>query len=200
MIYGAPMWNNPATYYSQINNSIESLLHVVLPDNWLESCGPTAMASCIDALGCMQSLTLGSYHPQIEDLITLYMNDPQNASILTKIRNVPGVPGNRVPQYYPTAAKALFGVNAKFVWTEDSVDVVIDALMQQQTAQLCFKSPGHFVAVVAYDSDSHELIYNDSNARQFKVKGGGFNVRIPIKSFTRFQGYAIIYLGRAPKE
>lgn len=193
MIYGAPRWSNPDTYYSQVNNSVESLLRVVLPGDWLESCGPTAMASCIDAIGCINTAKLGKYEPQVEDIITLFLNDPRNN--LAKIRNVPGIPGNRVPQYYPFAAKALFNVQSKFVWTGDDADVVIDALMRQAAVQLCFKTPGHFVAVVAYDSDKHELIYNDSNATQFKTRGGGFNLRMPIKSFTRFQGYAIIYEG-----
>jgi hypothetical protein len=108
-----------------------------------------------------------------------FFNDPRNYESLKKAR--PDTPpdvwhGNEVPQFYPVAVPAVFGVKAQFLWGND-FDKIAACLAQGRSAQLCLVKPGHYIAAVAYDDEAQEIIYNDPWPGRFS-DGNGFNRRM----------------------
>lgn len=199
MIKGAPYWNDRNHYYVQTNNPTETLLKKVRLTDWLESCGPTAAVNCISALGYDVTITCpGPYRPQPEEVLTDFFNDPVNFEKLERIRQVDDqyLPKNRIPQLYPYAVKKVFGVPARFAWLSDFSDIA-DCFYIGSTVQLCLENPGHYVAVIAYDEEVDELIYNDPWPDRFP-DGNGFNRRMDKTEYQdNVKPYAIIYRGAA---
>ncbi len=197
MIVGARYWNDRARYYSQENNSIEALLKRT-GRKWLESCGPTACVTCLDVLGYDIAIRAqGVYAPQAEDVVTLAMNDPRFASTLAAIRGgVEALPGNRVPQYYPWAAKVVFNALALFVlplsWTR-----LVDEIRSGAAVQICRIDPGHYVAAVAYDSETREIIYHDPWPSG-QPDGDGFSKKLTEDEYRgRFHPWGVVYERRS---
>jgi hypothetical protein len=167
MIIGLPRWDDPDAYYSQENNAIEEILQDagnLKGLGWLETCGPTAAINILAALGVSLNVaTPGGWNPQPEDVLSLYLNDPRNHKVLGAVRadvKPDEIMGNRVPQYYPTAIKAVFNISADFAWGA-VFSSIVRAIDNQRGVMLCMKKPGHYIAVVAYDRGTQELIYND---------------------------------------
>ena len=222
MIYGAKFWNDKDRYYRQDNNpseetlrkdSIEDIREVekLLRANgvaeyviglvkkelrgFLESCGPTAAVNCLAALDYnLKILCPGPYRPQPEETLMDFFNNPLNYDALEAIRqDVDPVssPGNRIPQWYPYAVKEVFGATGVFVWISGYVKT-ISYLKHGWALQLCLVDPGHYIAAVAYDDESSEIIYNDPWPAG--VGGNGFNQRLNIAEFDRnVKKFAIIY-------
>jgi hypothetical protein len=108
-----------------------------------------------------------------------FFNDPRNYEALKKAR--PDTPpevwhGNEVPQFYPIAVKAVFGVKAAFEWGAEFTKVAA-YLQAGKAVQLCLVKPGHYIAAVAFDQDTREIIFNDPWPGRFKDKNG-FNRRM----------------------
>lgn len=133
--------------------------------------------------------TVGGWEPQPKDVLALYMNDPSNKKKFLKARDnlEPGnVPGNRVPQYFPVALKDVFGIDATFEWG-CSYDQIVEALKAGIGVLICLEDPGHYVAVVAVDTVTEEIIYNDpwpQNYWPVRLTGtSGFNRRMTREEF-----------------
>jgi hypothetical protein len=138
----------------------------------------------------------GSYRPQPEEALMDYFNDPANYKTLLKIR--PDTPpdkwhGNEVPQFYPAAVKAVFGVHAEFEWGA-GIAKIAAYLEAGRGVQLCLIKPGHYIGAVAYDSEKREIIYNDPWPDRFTDKNG-FNrrmgeaeVKVNVKPFLIVYG------------
>jgi len=185
MIIGLKNWNNPNTYYSQVNNPTEEILRKKNKTKWLESCGPTAAVNILSARGDNIVIRCpGDYRPQPEEVLTDYFNDSENYKALRKAR--PGLNprdwlGNEVPQYYSVGVQAVFGVPARYknshVW-----DNIIDCLKINIGVMVCLRKPGHYVGIVAYDDTTEEMIYNDpwpGNKWPVRYAGkSGFNRRM----------------------
>jgi hypothetical protein len=194
MISGAKFYDDRERYYIQTNNPTEVILSKIKGSEFLESCGPSAMVNCIAPMGYPVEITCpGRYKPQPEEVAMDFFNDPRNNQKLYAIRTgVANFPGNRIPQYYPLAAKEVFNVKAVFKWGDPSD--AIAPLMVGQSVQMCLRNPGHFLAFVAYDDETQEFIYNDSWPA--RVGGNGFNVRMPLQAARdELQSYMIIYGG-----
>jgi hypothetical protein len=164
---------------------------------WLETCGPTAMVNCLDALGVdIAVATPGGYAPQPEEVASDYFNDPANYPKFHKVRDDLGfdkVQGNRIPNLYPHAAKELFATEAIFFLARSWNEIVSD-LLAGYAVQLCLKSPGHFIAAVDYDPTSGEIIYHDS----WPARTGtdGFRLRMGLAEYeANVQACAIVYTG-----
>jgi hypothetical protein len=126
-----------------------------------------------------------------------FFNDPRNYAALKAAR--PDTPpdvwhGNEVPQFYPVAVKAVFGVNARFYFAHDFGGVA-EYLQAGQAVQLCLVKPGHYIAAVAYDDRTREIIFNDPWPGRF-ADTNGFNRRLgEVEYKTNIKPYVIVYGG-----
>lgn len=199
MIYGAPYWSDRDRFYIQENNPTEQLLRKRKEEeSWLESCGPTAAVNCLASLGYDLTITCpGPYKPQPEEVLMDFFNDPRNYDVLEKIRvDVLDVhPGNRIPQFYPYAVKQVFGAVGTFAWVS-AFKKIVQYLKRNYAVQLTLIDPGHYIAVVAYDDSTEEIIYNDPWPSS-RSDDDGFNRRMDAETFqSNVKNYAIIYYGR----
>lgn len=200
MIIGAKFWNDKErTYLIQTDNPTDSLLRKILKKfdpYYLETCGPTAACICLAALGYnLKILTPGGYIPQPEEILQDWFNDPNTKTIREQIRKgVDYLPGNRIPQFYPTAVKKVFGekIDAGFSWNGNKWEIIFNHLKFGCAIQLCLKKPGHYIAALAFDEQ--EIIYNDPWPDRKGLNNKGFNERMEIEEFKKnVQSYCIVY-------
>lgn len=199
MIRGARLWAERITYYSQQNNPTEELLRKRVEQSRLESCGPTAAVNCLAVLDYDLTVTCpGRWRPQPEEVLMDWFHDPRNHERLAAIRqdiDPRETPGNRVPQYYPLAVADVFAAQAHFGWI-DRFDLVGEYLCKGYCLQICLKNPGHFIAAVAYDDETDEIIYRDPWPDRLPDHNG-FNRRLNIDEYRQnIKPYAIVYRGR----
>lgn len=194
MIHGAEYWNDRNQYYVQTNNPTETYLKSTGRPEWLESCGPTAAVNCMAALGYdLEIMCPGVYRPQPEEVLLDYFNDPRNARALRRVRNIGGkIPGNRVPQYYPIGCRDVFDADVAFAWIT-RFDEIAEEPYDGNTVMICFRSPGHYIAVVAVDDQTEDLIFNDSWPGRWP-DGDGFNRRLGRTVFEEeIHPFAVIF-------
>jgi hypothetical protein len=189
MILGAKLWDDKSTYYSQLNNPLETFLKKLGVKGWLETCGPTAAINCLAALG--YDLTIkypGGWEPQPESVLEDWLNDPRNYPEMKLARpnlDPSTYPGNRIPQYYPIAVMRVFGKHGQYI-EGLPFEIVCRKLEEGCTVQLCLIEPGHFIGAVAYDKDTNEIIYRDP--------WKGFNLRMGSDMFiNNTKKFCIIY-------
>ena len=176
----------------QTDNAIENILRKAGIQLWLETCGPTSAVNCMYFLGHNITILLpGGYMIQPEDALTVWMNDPHNAVMEAAARqnlDPNNYEDNEIPQYYPVALKAVFGVNAEFAWS-NWTDVTA-RIKAGQAVMICLKNPGHFLAVVGWDDSTSELIYRDSWPG--RTHSDGFNLRMGLAEFqNNTQGFIV---------
>lgn len=180
MIKGVQFWNDRDCYYVQTNNPTEEILRKRSDGGWLVSCGPSAAVSCLSAMGYdVEVRCPGTYKPQSEEVLMDFFNDPRNYKELKQAR--PDTPpdvwhGNEVPQFYPVAIPAVFGVSARFEWG-NNFNKITSLLTEGKAVQLCLINPGHYIAAIAYDDEAGEIIFNDPWQERFADKNG-FNRRM----------------------
>lgn len=200
MIKGATFWDDREKYFVQTNNPTEEMLRKSLIEKrtgYLESCGPTSALNCLAALGYFVTiLTPGGYKPQPEEILTDFFNDPLNDREFERIRSgiqIANIPENRVPQYYPYAVRTVFEAEAEFRWLKDWKEVT-ELLTKGSAIQLCLKSPGHYIAALAYDPEADEIVYNDPWPARSGLKNKGFNERMKkVEYEANVEGYVIVY-------
>lgn len=198
MVKGARFWNTVDAYYSQENNPTEAYNKKRQQNRtayWMETCGPTSAVNCISAMGFKVTIDCpGDYEPQPEEVLMDFMNDPRNDTAFKKIRDMGKdryIPENQVPQYYPMSVRMVFNVLASFKWGA-SFEVIRDDVIRGHAIQVCMKNPGHYIAIVAYDSDKDELIYHDSWSS--KYSDGGRSHRLCHSDVVNnLQPYRIVY-------
>ncbi len=193
---GLPKWNDRACYYSQANNSIEGFLGALGLGFKTESCGPTAAVTILSCMGYAVDVVVpGTYKPQPEQVLWDYLNDPRNFPRFAAVRpNLePGtIPGNQVPQYYPTAIMEVFGKTATFQMGLTFAQVA-EKVSSGKGVQICLKRPGHYLPVVAYDEVARELIYHDPLPSRHRG-GNGFARRLTEAEFAaNVQPYGIFF-------
>ncbi len=196
MIKGARFWDDRDRYYIQTNNPTEEILRKEDGQDWLESCGPTAAVNCLAVLDYnVEIISPGIYRPQPEEVLTDYFNDPRNYKKLKIERgniSPAQIQGNRVPQYYPLAVREVFDAEAHFIWTK-AIAEIVKFFEKSCAVQLCLKNPGHYIAGVAYDHATKEIIYNDPWPGFFPDRNG-FNRRMNHDEFQmNVKPFAIIY-------
>lgn len=197
MIQGTKYWDQRSRFYSQENNPTESYLKATMDKRggWLESCGPTSAINCLSTMGVnVEIVCPGEYKPQPEEVLMDFFNDPRNKALLDTIRQTDDdIPENRVPQFYPVAVSRVFNAKARFQW-ELTWNDVQDYVRKGKAVQLCLKKPSHYVAVLAYDFNTRELIYNDPYGARFQDGDGGWNRRMGKKEFeANVKNYFIVY-------
>ena len=200
MISGTRYWQDRSRFdFSQTDNAIEATLRRYGGRVSAISCGPTAAVNCLAAIGHpILTSTYGGWSPQPADVLALWFHDERNWPQLAVIRDATDpretvYSPNEVPQYYPLAARAVFGADASFEWL-NRWDSVRSRIITGQAIQLCTTSPGHYIAVVAYDRDTDELIYHDSYPQRFRDGGDGFARRMSHEQYrTDVQPFAVVY-------
>jgi len=198
-IKGAKFWDDRDRLHSQENNPTEAYLKATLKETklgWLESCGPSASVNCLDALGYDIVIECpGVFIPQSEEVLMDYFNDPNNKTKLNAIRAMDeSIPENRVPQYYPVAVQEVFNAKAAFQWGKN-FDSIVTMLVEGRAVQLCLIKPGHYIAAVAYDEDTKEIIYHDSWGARFPDGKGGFARRMSKAEYDQnVKDYFIVYV------
>ena len=195
MIYGAKYWDDRSRFSIQTNNPTEEQLRKAGVDGWLETCGPTAAINCLGAVDVNLVISCpGPYRPQPEEVLADYLNDPANYPTLMEYRHdvdPSKMQNNRVPQDYPIAVREVFGATAEFSWGS-GFDTIVADLKRGCAVQVALKKPGHYLALVAYDSSSDEIIFDDSWPA--RVGGDGFNRRVSRSEFTAsIQSFRIVY-------
>jgi hypothetical protein len=83
-------------------------------------------------------------------------------------------------------------VKAVFEWGAD-FDRAAAELRSGRAVQLCLVKPGHYIAAVAFDEGTREIVYNDPWPGRFK-DGNGFNRRMGEAEFKEnVKPYRIVY-------
>jgi hypothetical protein len=161
MTQGAKYWFDKDRLYIQDNNAIETLVP------GLEYCGPSAMINCIAALRDLENTPMNDYggrwEIQPEDYATAYFIDQRNVTHFKRIRgdvDFRQYPPNRIPQYYPTAALNVFAHEARYC-EGGTFETIAKLLWEGNAVQLCIKSPGHYIAALAYDSSTMQIGFKD---------------------------------------
>jgi len=196
MVKGTKYWDDGDKYYTQENNPLDNMLRKAKVRLWLETCGPTSAINILGSMGLLPEVPkYGTYQMQPESIVMDYFNDSRQYEKFNAIRDLDNRKwlNNEIPQYYPIMAKELFGVIAKFDFGLNWALITWN-LMEGNGVQLCLKKPGHYIAAVAYDDETNELIYNDSHPSRFKDGKGGHNRRMSEKEFLKnVKPYRIIY-------
>jgi hypothetical protein len=216
MIYGTKYWKDKTIWYVQTNNVLE-----VIDDDGLSFCGTSASMTCLSSIHMPKieniKVKLGNYSLQKDDILGMFLNDPKNEKELFEYRKLEEYRGHmqEVPQYYPYAIKELFKENCYYIgWNFNKSQVSKDIILNNQikgkritwdyvvywmkkgySLQTPLISPGHYISIVAYDSDTNELIYYDPWPNRKGLKNRGFQERMNKEKFTsNTQGYGIVYV------
>jgi len=200
MIIGCKYWNDRDRFYTQENNSTETLLKLAGVKSYLETCGSSSVVNACTSVGA--DFKYEHLKVQPEDLVTSILNNMHNYEELRSYRPnlTPGtIPGNRVPQYHPYAAKTVFGVQSEFKFDNKfDPEFVLSMLRLGCAVGICYKSPGHFTCIVAYDTEKKAFLTKDSWSNTIDDGTNGFLRPIPQKWIdSNIQNYYIIY---HPKE
>lgn len=202
MIKGTKLWNDRKTFSIQTNNSVEAVLRKALARlgkdrGYLETCGPTSAINILDAMGkptAWYSPSMAMIQP--EDALTLWMNNPANTSALQLVRkdiDPDDYLGNEIPQYYPHAIGACFNVGCRYLEGQN-FEWVASVVSEGHGVMICLKSPGHYLAVVAYDDETKELIYRDPWPG--RTGTDGYNLRMKKTEFdTNTKNFCVVFGG-----
>ena len=164
MLIALPRWDNPDAYYTQTNNVVETILKKTGASFTLATCGPTAAVIILDALGHdVLFKTPGGWEMQPEDALAAWFNDPRNYAKMRLYRSdidPAELMGNEVPQWYEPALGDVFGTKGRFYWgcTEQQI---FQALKNGRGVLATLVKPGHYIAIVGYDTDTGAVIYHD---------------------------------------
>lgn len=198
---GAPKLGDRSYYCKQTNNAFEEYLKTRYGERWLTTCGPSSMVNCVGALGRSTGPTkLGSFEFQPEDLVTLFFNDYRNFEDFKKVRDysigvLAKTPKNEIPQYYPLASEALFGVKSELLFGLSFESIRDRVVTGKHTIQACLRHPAHYIALVGYDDEKDSLIYDDSYPERFSDKNGFNRSMSRIEFVSNMDNYFIVYTG-----
>ena len=209
MIKGAKVWYERDHHYSQENNPTElralktySLNKGVYNKyDYLETCGPSAAVGCMAVLGTvdLEIICPGEYKPQPEEVLADFFIDGVNDDEFERIRSGfqnTNIPENRAPQFYPYAVQQVFNFNGASFKYLKSFDLIANYLKLGNSIQLCLKNPSHYVAAVAFDDLSQEIIYNDPNISRKALKRKGFLERMGYEEYNdNVCNYIVVYGG-----
>lgn len=165
VMYKLKNWDSRFKPWIQTDNGIEAILRKAGVVHWLEDCGPTAAVNLLNAQGYDTQVSCrGPWHPQPEDVLTLWLNDPRNAPIereaLPKV-DPAKVLGNEFSNYYPAALSYVFGAKAFRLDGQEFVNVV-DYIKNGIGVMFSLKTPRHFLAAGRCDDSRRVIGYRDS--------------------------------------
>lgn len=161
--------------YDQTKNSAEALIKKTTAEinkmlgvnnkirrGYLESCGMSALACEMEGLEYAPvdkpiQFPTGKTIPLDDGLMT-FVNLPSN----DKLFQAGDVFDNRYWDTIITAAKECFGCDAYLQRFDKDFDFLSVELERGNGVIICLDEPGHYLALIAYDQESDEIIYHDS--------------------------------------
>lgn len=190
MIKGTKYWDNRNTFSVQTNNAHEAFLRRWSGKDrgYLELCGPTSAINVIESMGAPVECKSPVGEPiQPEDYLAAWMNTPANRpSYIPDER-----PTNEYPKAYPNAITKVFGRSCKYLEGQ-SFEWITSMVFGGTGCMICLKDPGHFLAVVAFDNETNELIYRDPWPN--RTGTDGFNLRMGKKEFdANVKPYVVVF-------
>jgi hypothetical protein len=200
MIVGAARWAERTTWYIQDNDILEELRRKLGDTHVRQSCGSDAACSCLEAAGwdlsgALATRTPAGYVAPPDDLITEYLNNPRNYDLLRRETGIDPTlqPNNRHAAMLVIAARELWGIQGSRA-IDLSAARIADHLGRHCAVQACLTPPGHYIAVVAYDKATGEMIYNDSwHTRKPWWQGDGFNRRMTSEEEVSIVAEGIVW-------
>ncbi|MBN2354297.1 MAG: hypothetical protein JXD23_17135 [Spirochaetales bacterium] len=164
MIKGTKYWNTKGRLYIQEKAAWEQ----ILPG--FQMCGPTAAGNARAALVDTDDGVAGfggTWAGRPADALSTFFATPSNWPALKNVRNLqlgwwgPGVyvPWE-IPQYYPLAAKEVFGLDAQFSFN-GTFDKIAGFVSEGNAVQLCLKHPGHYITALAFDDETKRIAFKD---------------------------------------
>jgi hypothetical protein len=191
MIIGCKNWNEPSGYFRQDNGELENFLRAYGVKNHQAICFPASVCRSITAVGRGEKLWIKSSAGEDmspEDGLTMYMNHPRYRPALDLIRNDADavvLPENQIPQYFPYMMGKVFNEKVYFNWIKP--ETIISMISSKKHAIVVLRNPGHAVCVVAEDTETAEIIYDDPLY--------GFNLR---KKISELPGWLMMWNGVIP--
>jgi hypothetical protein len=88
---------------------------------------------------------------------------------------------------------AVFGARAEYL-PAINLPAIMCELAAGRAVQLCLMPPGHYVAAVAWDKATEEIIYPDPwPGRRPQWAGDGFARRTTLEEEAAIQPYVVVY-------
>jgi hypothetical protein len=162
-------------YSIQSNNTVESIIFKSGRASYLESCGPNSLENCASAMIhydiLVDRLSVNGEKYQPADLIFTHMNDPLRRREYGEIMKIDFEHDfvNRYAIYYPHVTEKLLGIQSEYVEKMD-IDLLKDHISNGNTAQVCLKNPGHYIAIVGVDGEG--FYFHDSWPERFTSRDG----------------------------
>lgn len=187
----AENWENPQKgNVDQDNNAVESLVGKIQGKIiYRETCGPSALESCLEVLGIDQSIC-GVLQPS--DYYTMVLNDKK----LIKPLAWWSAPINRYIESYIYLIDLLYPkLKSKIIKVDDGVKENLSTVLRAENsvAILLLNDPGHFVAAHHIDDDG-TVFYNDSWLLNYYNPSRFHKRSIPIKVLTNNLKHAFLHI------
>lgn len=210
MISGGPRLSDPDTSYDQSNDMLEGVLAKLAYAHPLQSCGPNASGSCMEAVGyyfdraplATVAPGPGRYVFPADDMETEWLNNPRNYRMMVGV-DPWREPNHRHARLYPICVRELWGIRATWINSFSMERDALRHLRKGRALQVCLKPPGHYIALVGYDEATGEYIANDSWASRPRVPAlppRGFNFRMTENEVKSIASEAVVYYGPGDNE
>lgn len=182
-------------YSIQSNNTIEWIILNTGRASYLESCGPNALENCASAMFHYDVIAdrfmVNGERFQPADLIFTHMNDPLREAEYDEIFHVRDW-RNRYAIYYPYVARKLLDMRAEYVQRMD-IRLLREHLGDGNTAQVCLKDPGHYIALVGVDGEG--FYFHDSWPERFASRDGFYREITDEELLDNAHPVMILYYG-----
>jgi len=187
-------WTNPHIRYEQTRNAIEEIKRKILAEHgidagWLESCGPSAFSTEMEGLGYLTERDYLHFPNgetiQMDDAHTVWLNDPHRGKY-------PNIMDNRRGDVYVDIARQCYGCKA-YLKKKTIFDDAAFHLWGGDGVQVCLKSPGHWIALIAFDRGDDEIVFHDSWGNRPGLKNGGTKERLTREQWSNVQPTVVIY-------
>lgn len=191
MLYG----QDPIIRYDQTRNAVEAIKRKILHEynintGYLESCGASAFSTLMEGLGYLTEKDYFRFPCgetiQMDDAHMIWLNDDNRGKYYFEM-------DNRYPDPYIDMARECYGCPA-YIAQGASFDNTVFLIGDGHGVQLCLKSPGHWIAVIDYDSRTGDLIFHDSWGNRPGLKNNGLFEHMGRADWANVQpGTVIVY-------
>jgi len=191
MIYGTKCWEDSSIYYLQTTAIIERFLKDLKLSKqvnfWLESCNVSAACTGVESVGSQWKVKI----PQLNDKNILSQKDIMFDFLYSDLGGkwkADGICENEVAENIVYAINKLSTAKAKLIKVNNDVTIIIDSLKNKKACELSYTTDyggGHYICIVAYDSETKEFIYYNSWPEDKMNKNNGILERISFDFISK---------------